>query len=389
MLPELRDQSEAFQLKSIERKNYSRNPLRFEIHLHGALDLLSKKGCMDLHCRVQTADKIARSVGLIADCVWITDFLSERFIDFGRATNAKLDEVLDDIIVLSRISPLIQAGVVKFRSPFIATCSACNAEFNNQVIIAADELYKKFRRDFKLDRHENGDFVIDTGKCFEPPLSLYGTENNIGSFTISGFAREAITDELHSTYWVAREASMNGGALFSNSRLGLAGLLQQEGRLHDRRSLLMIDKDREFNIPWVSELNASQIVQLRQEASNALPAFREQISKALSASDQNQSTSPTSIIAELREQSHEVRSELEAKRAHSSRYWKCTYGLLGLGLSAYGVSTDQLIPGVAGLLPVLQLLINHQTGHETEIAKLNSRPGFVLVKAQDILAHAH
>ena len=63
--------------------------------------------------------------------------------------------------------------------------------------------------------------------------------------------------------------------------------------------------------------------------------------------------------------------------------------MLGLALSAYGVATDQVVPGVAGLLPVLQLLISHKTGHEADVAKLTTRPGYVLVKAQDLLEHAH
>ncbi len=389
MLTDLRDQSEVFLLESNERKSYSRNPLRFDIHLHGALDLLSGEGCSELPCRVQSAERIARSVGLIADRVWMTDLLSERFIDFGRVTNAKLDQVLDDVLILSSLLPLILAGVVRFRTPFVATCSACDLEFQIQLKNTADELYTKFRRDFKLDRNENGSFVVDTGKCFEPRLYFHGIGKNDDILTSSEFAKHEILDQLHTIFWVAREASFTGGAVFSNSRLGLSGLLQKEGRLPDRRTLLMIDKAREFDVPWVSELNASQIVQLREEASNALPAFREHISQALSAAEPDQGIAPSSIISELREQSHEVRSELEAKRKHSSRYWKCTYGLLGLGLSAYGIAADQILPGVAGLLPVLQLLINHQTGHESEISKLTSRPGFVLVKAQDILAHAH
>jgi hypothetical protein len=90
----------------------------------------------------------------------------------------------------------------------------------------------------------------------------------------------------------------------------------------------------------------------------------------------------------LREQAEIVKSELTIARKNSGRYWKTTYGLLGLGLSAYGVASDQIIPGVGGLLPLIQLLINHKAGHGKDVDKLTSRPGYVLVKAQDILAHA-
>jgi hypothetical protein len=90
------------------------------------------------------------------------------------------------------------------------------------------------------------------------------------------------------------------------------------------------------------------------------------------------------LISELRAQAAEVRAELTVIRTTSARYWKTTYGVLGLALSAYGVATDEIVPSVAGLLPVLQLLSSHKTGHEADVAKLTTRPGYVLVKAQDL-----
>jgi hypothetical protein len=64
LLPDLRDQSEAYELASVKREGYQRNALRFEVYLHGALDLLSGEGCIDPECRVRVADQLVRSVGL-------------------------------------------------------------------------------------------------------------------------------------------------------------------------------------------------------------------------------------------------------------------------------------------------------------------------------------
>jgi hypothetical protein len=322
-----------------------------------------------------------------ADRVWLTDHLSGRFIHFGRVTNKKVDEVIVDTMVLGRLLPLILAGIVKFRSPWVATCANCSREFERQVEASAAALTKTFRRDFRIERRADGGFVARTGQCVSPPLVLSSYASNLERIpNATDFAIRWVAEQLRSTLWVAREASMSDGSIFSNSRIGLAGLARQEGRLSDRRSLLLMDGERNIDVPWVTELDAVQIVQLRQEATKALPAFRERMAKALS--DRNDSSS-TSLIPELREQAAEVRSELLAKSSNSARYWKTAYGILGLGLSAYGVATDQVLPGVAGLLPVIQLLIGHKTGHETNIAKIESRPGYVLVKAQEILAHAH
>lgn len=392
MLRDLRDQSELFEQNQISRDSDSKRALRFEVHLHGAMDLLSGSGCREIKCRIAAAERIARSLGLIADRVWLTDFLSERFVDFGRPTNAKLDEVVADAIVLAQLLPLILAGVVRFRSPWAPTCSSCRDRFEHYVEEAAEELAYAFRSEFRIERRPDGGFTAHTGRCLEPDLLFSSISSSIKRLpSAEDFAKYWVHAELRSALWAAREASMTGGAVVSNSRIGLAGLLQQDGRLVDFDTLLLLDKDRAFSVPWVSELNASQIMQLRQEASSALPLFREALTRAMSISNSETlaSPNPTSLVAELREQAAEVRAELEAKRVHSARYWKTTYGILGLGLSAYGVGADQVLASVAGLLPVIHLLIDHKTGHESEVSKLTRKPGFVLVKAQDILAHSH
>jgi hypothetical protein len=392
MLPELRSQSEAFELRNVTRDAYDRDPMRFDVHLHGALDLFNGQGCSSGPCRVEAAKRIARSVGLIADRVWLTDTLSPKFINFGRVTNAKLDAVMLDAFVLFTLLPMIMAGIFKFRPPFMPTCRSCAGKFDAELEAVIAAVKKTFGRDFKIKHCDNGGYLGYTGKCFDSELIF----NNVGynfeqAPTARAFGEQVITREVQSALYVAREAALTGGSLFTNSRVGLSGLLQREGRLPDRRTLLMLEQERDFNVPWVSELDAAQILQLRQEASTALPAFREKIAKALCVSPSVglPSSISTTIVQELREQAAEVRGELIAKRGNSSKYWKTTYGLIGLGLSAYGIASDQILPGVGGLLPIINLLINHQTGYETDIVKLTSRPGFVLVKAQDILAHSH
>lgn len=392
MLPDLRAQSEGFINQNILRASDSKDSLRFEIHLHGAMDLLSGEGCRDLDCRISAAKRIAQSFGLIADRVWLTDFLSEKFVDIGRPTNKKLDEIIADVLVLSELLPLMAAGVIRFRSPLIPACSSCLEYFNRHVEKMSEELTYVFKSEFVIEKRQDGGFISHSGRCLEPPLIHSSISKKLKNFpSVDDYAKFFVEKELRSALWTAREASMTGGAVLSNSRVGLAGLLQQEGRLVDINTLLLMDKERELSVPWVSKLDASQIVELRDAASSALPLFREAMCRAISISDQTSisSTTSSSIIANLREQAAEVRVELESKRKHSARYWKVTYGVLGLGLSAYGVATDQVIPGVGGLLPVIQLLIGHKSCHESELSRLTTKPGFVLVKAQDILAHAN
>jgi hypothetical protein len=387
--PDLKEQSFGFECQNVSRSEPP-NPTSFDVHLHGALDLLSHNGCVELKCRVAAAERLARSIGLIADQVWLTDHLSTEVMGMGRPTNAAIERLMQHAVALAPLLPLIQARIIRFRSPWIATCEGCKEVFADQVEATSQEVLKAFRGDFKVKRRKDGGFFITTGKAFEPTVFVHSVKSPKIIPSNREYAVVAVAGQVRQVLWTAREASMTGGSIFTNSRVGLAGLLQREGRLPDRKTLLLFDGDRAFEVPWVSQLSAEQILQLREEASLALPAFRERLARAFVQTGPEVSTqSSQELISELRAQAAEVRAELTVKRKKSARYWKTTYGVLGLALSAYGVATDQVVPGVAGLLPILQLLISHKTGHEADVAKLTTRPGYVLVKAQDLLEHAH
>lgn len=392
MLHELRDQSEVFLGEHAARRTDSYDPMQFNIHLHGDMNLLSGSGCQNLRCRIGTARRISRSVGLLADTIWITDLLTEKFINFGRPTKSKLDRIIDDILVLAELLPFILAGIIKFRSPWVSSCSSCLEFFENHVESASEELASIFETEFKIINNGRGNVSADTGRCFEPSLIVSFNSKRANKLpSQKEIAQIWVHRELRSALWIAREAAMTGGAVFSNSRVGLAGLLQQDGRFVDVNTLLMLDSEREISVPWVNKLSPDQVIQLREEASTALPIFREKLSQAMAVKnhDKLSKSDTTNIIGELREQAVEVREELESKRRHSARYWKTTYGILGFGLSAYGLANNEVTPAIGGLLPIIHLLINHKSGHEAEISELTRKPGYVLVKAQDILAHSH
>ncbi len=386
MLRDLRQQAEA-DIHSGAATTTGPANRTFSIHLHGGLDLLGTDGCQDLRCRIAAAERISRSVGLIADTVWLTDRVSERFLDFGRATNAKVDRVIADAIILKRLAPLIDAGVVRFSSPWLAACSSCHESFDKEVDFTVKEVAKVFRGEVKRAGQADDSMVFTTGRCFEPEMYLY--PNLSEDFTSRDFSQSIIFAQVRSALWKAREAATTGGSVFSNSRAGLAGIMRQEGRLGTKRDLLLMERKREVRVPWVDDLNPAQIVQLRIEAAKALPAFRERMARAMTFSETDlPDSNREDLVAELRQMAVDVRAELEQTQRVSQKFWKTTYGLLGLGLSAYGIATDQVMPGVAGLLPVIQLLMNHQAGQESSLEKLRYKPGFVLVAAQDILAHA-
>lgn len=390
ILPELREQSETF-LEIHNSRASDREPgNRFDVHLHGAIDPLSKVGCTELACRVAAAQRLSRSVGLIADRVWLTDHLSDRILSCEDATPEALDEIVDDFLVVAQLLPLIAAGVVRFRSPWISSCESCAAHFDREVSEISQHVSDAFLSEFSLGHEPYEHPYVDVGNAVVPSMVQVFLEKDLSKLpTIEEYALYWVREQVNSALWVAREASFTNGAVISNSRAALAGLLQADGRIVDRETLMLLENERSFTVPWVSRLDAAQIVQLREEAAIALPRFREKMAAAMAFDDSSKAgaSQGSDLVLELREQAEEVRSELAIAQKSSARFWKTTYGMLGLGLSAYGVSTDQVLAGVGGLLPLIQLLISHKAGQEKETLKHKSRPGYVLMKAQDILAH--
>lgn len=388
MIQELRNISELFEKENISRDVSGAPYAGLDIHLHGAMDPLSGQGCAEPKCRVATAERLARSFGLIADRIWLTDHISTQILTMGRATNIVLDELMLSALVLRPLIPLVEVGIVRFRSPWMPQCDACFAEFEALVERTTREITPTFIRNFKKLKNPDGSYSFSADRCFEPPLLFWCPPSLSKLPSVREFAEDKISSEVRSAIWIAREAEMTAGSLFTNSRIGLSGLLACDGQVLKKKDLILFENDRQINIPWVSQLNAEQIVQLRQEASLALPTFRERLARALTSSVESRSESTIDLIGELREQAAEVRAELIAKSKNSARNWKVIYGLLSLTVSVYGISTNQIVPGLGGLLPLLQILINHKNGHGAEVDKLRTRPGYVLVKAQDILAHA-
>lgn len=390
MLRDLRQQSEAFVVESVRAKLAPPDPKSFQIHASGLLDIFdSGLVCADLRCRVQGAHRLSRSLGLIGDRVWLTDFISDQFLGLGRVSNARLDRAVADTIVLAELVPLIAAGVVNFRSPMIASCSNCMEVFRGEVERITDAVFETFGAELEIAEKTTRRAVVKTGRCHEPPMYMVRQKKpgeRFGSW--NSFKRDLLWREVRRALWTSREAAMTGGALFTNSRVGLAGILEAEGRFGGVSGMRVLDQRRSFELPWVSELNASQIVQLREEAASALPRFRERMARVL-VTGENDAGSIRKHLHELREEAQEVRAELSTVRKKSARFWKTTYALLGFGVSAYGAATDQPVAGVAGLLPIIHLMINHVSGQEKEVQRLTCRPGYVLVRAQEIVAHAH
>ena len=394
LLPELKVQSRIYESHRFSY-GYLQTPKgEFNIHLDGGLDLFGDGGgCRSLGCRIAAAERLCRSLGLMADTIWMTDYLSSAFCDFGRTTNAKLDEVIADTMVLGVLIPLINAKILKFKSSWMPTCASCLEHFDKKVADISNDLFKALEDQFSLMDMTQGSYALDTGALFEPPLifEIHALREQLGhAATLSKFSKTVVEKSVRSAVWGGRDAAASHGSIFSNSKVGLAGLLHQEGRFNGLGEFRVMGERRNIDLPWVSDLSPEQIVELRSEASKALPLFRERFaSKLLCESGNLNSSNPLDLIAELRYQAEEVRNELKIITQQGKRFWKTPFTLLNLGAVALGLATDERLSAVSGLLSLWQFLGTHNSSHDKDVETLQCRPGYVLLKAQDLLSHSH
>ncbi len=340
-----------------------------------------------LQCRLGYAEQVARSIALMSDEVWLYDYFSERFLLFGRRENFKFEAILDDVYVLHAIKPLIQAGILKFRSPFRSVCSGCLAEFERRVENLTLDLYKEYAKAFKLVRNKDGAFSLDTGGIYDPPLNLWVYPKTNAKPNKTKIAKEVMYKSIRASMWAARDAELVRGAIFSNSHVGLSGLLREEGRFTSSASLQALEVRRAATLPWIAGLSVLQTLQLREEANQALPRLREFLGSHLSFKKEGHVTTEQDYISQLREQAAEVRAELNVLRSSRSTLMRGALGIASLSICAYGFANETVV-AVGQLLATLGLLHQVEAPEELHKTELKSRPGYVLVKAQEILQHA-
>ena len=388
MASELRDQAESSQ--PVFTYDLQDDPREFRVVLSGGLDLFAREGaCQAPPCRLEYAAQVARSIALMADRVTLHDFMGEAFLDLRRRPkNEEVEALVPDLYVLKLLAPLVEAGVLQFVSPFSPTCAGCIAEFDRQAEETTSAVLRDFPCSFSVERRPEY-AVVDCGDMFDPPLVVRVDNSHADEASDDELVRWMALRSVRAALWGARDAAMLGGSLFSNSPMGLSGLLRQEGRPLSHANLQAFAGQRAANLPWVQGLSVAQTLELRQEARSALPSLREFLARKLVAQPLGANDGkPDEYIAELREQAAAVRAELSIATSKTPSLRRSATGIVGLGISALSLATEGPATALTTLLTTLGLIHQVPGAGEGHQQLLKAKPGYVLVAAQDILAHA-
>jgi hypothetical protein len=366
------------------------------INPSSGLDPFSRYGkCFDFKCRTLNADQIARTVGLYADVALIGDTFTEQALFTDRWTRGQSDLLMGDLIALFRLIPLFCTGTFRFISNIGAFCKTHQDVFTSQVDDVCNQLASQAESTLQFSRQ--GDFLsIESSEFSGIPMFhrvRLNAKQKLDLVRVPDLRRfgmpiyrSLICGEVHETLFKMRRVP-TGAIAFSNTRASLLAARHVDGNQLLARDAEIWEADRSVKLPWVSNLSVENIVRLRDAADRALPSFRAKMARAMADPDINASSK---LAFDLREQAAEVEAELAALDAPGEAKFRTIAGLVGMTISVYGYAGEIMAPGAAlgGLATLLGLL--HAGGHKErmEVAKLTSRPGYVLVKAKELARHA-
>ncbi|MBS3018324.1 hypothetical protein DJFAAGMI_01056 [Comamonas sp. PE63] len=390
LIPVLQEQSRYFSIERLNSDNNS-NYNNFKIYADSGLDILDPRAnCINLNCRIEASNRLAKSLGLIADKFYITDHITDSLCNNNSFNDNEIVALLDNYTIIYNLMPLVIKGIIQFNEAVRPICISCLKNFEEEVDDITDNLYSKFRNCFTLEPMGNRNFAIHTEDLFNPPVVLRVEKKHKKwrkKIDWEDQYRYIIRSEVRKSLWTGSMAGKNLGSVFTNSSAGIAAVLHKEGKFSSAGPKNIFDQKREFSIPWVNDLDILQIIELREEAHRAFPLFREKISYHLTGFGNTES--PENIINELKYESKQVTNELDIIAKKSVSFWKKPFNLMSLGVAAVSIAVDQPLGAATGLLPLLQYLGDHRHEKHSEEESIKSKPGYVLVKAAQILKHAH
>jgi hypothetical protein len=366
----------------------------------GATDPFSRYGaCGWIECRVKNALTFSRTFGLYADKVILPDVFTARALFQRRMTTEAYMDFHTDLVVLQVLSPLIKAGIVRFRMPLMRLCRVHHKEFAVHVNEITRELLPRFTEDLEVQVLKDVIAVSYSGV----------TGTRLSTYFPLNAQRRAAMEKASSPLAYARtlsqarlriemdmmmaehmQAISYQAALLSTSRLHLHAVRSAEKRQTSLGQIDVWEDQRSAVLPWINELRPQEILRLRDEAGHALPRFRESVGKLLIG--QNSATkndSAEEFVHQLRAEAADVRAELDQLRAsHRGVLRNAVGGSVGLTLSLYALATGAAVESSALLMGLLALLHNDSLKEHEQLHKIQSRPGYVLVKAEEFARHA-
>lgn len=365
-----------------------------------ATDPFTRYGaCAGLECRGEAAKTFCRTIGLYADTAILTDHFTAHLSFKQRFSPEDYWRFSSDLMVLWILEPLIKAGIIRFRSPILSFCKVHHQEFENRAVEVARAVLPAFTQDLDVNVIKNNLVITFTGAGGQQlnralPLTARRRAEIKNSSSLleygRAFCHRLLEHDVNIMMFEHMEAIRNKAALLSTSRLHMLAVKEVEREKSDLGHIEVWEDKRSAFLPWINLLSPTEIMQLREEAADALPRFRESVGRVLIDPGREREDDTEEVIHMLREEAAEVKAELaKLKKSGRSVLRNAVGGTLGFTLAFYGLATGAATESSALLLGLLALLHNDSLKEHEQVQKIQTRPGYVLVKAEEMLRHAH
>jgi hypothetical protein len=375
--PELRRQAD-WSESSFKYAEPTQSPNQFVVAPSGGLDpLRSTTACGNPACRIKAARQFARTVGLYADHILLADEVSSKLVAMRKFSDEQIFRFAIDVTVLQELGPLLSSGLVSFRSLFDRYCDTHLDEFLAATRKVAEEIIAPMNLKLKPLVTDDG-LLLDVHQLYgfpmlhEEPLDKQTLKTMCHQKARQHAAQIAALEVgrylVQDTALALGDAATIGGTVLSGSRMSLLALKKLDsGGKHSESEW---EAASTVDLPWVRELSIQQVLALRDAAPDALRRLR--ISFATSASGV-----ASERLAQLRDESEEIRAELSALQRRRQTTFRNVSGVLGLTIAVYGFATGFVppAPALASLMTLLGLLHASEHAERADADRLRIKPG--------------
>lgn len=386
-------------------------PGGFVVAPSGSADpLFGTDKCPVLSCRIEGAHAFAHSIALYADLAIVPDVFTIRFLQEDFDTSQEASGLFNDLAVLTEIMPLIRMGIVRFGSPphFCERCDAALATASQAAVDAIADRAAGEIAGIAVRTEKSRNLAAVTFKPGFVPLGGVEIEvdkktaRKLTNFSGRRLARgdrgkantllrellgETLQELTRPLAMAVRNAQRSGAVVATGYRAEVLFLHQIEtGTPYDLRRW---ERIRTVQLPFVRELDIKQVTRLREDAQHALPALRHLLAESFKEPVLESDAKVVEVVSHLREEALEVQAELGAWQRATGYQFHTAFGALGLSYVLYGLAAAGQLVGTAlsSFISTLRGIHSERFKQKLEQERLKARPGYVLVRARELLAH--
>jgi hypothetical protein len=188
----------------------------------------------------------------------------------------------------------------------------------------------------------------------------------------------------------ANSAADKAAVIVTNSRRDATILRKlDDGSLS--KSFVDWENLRTVQLPWVSNLSVEEIIQLRENASKALPKFRDRMNQELfsiSAKTKDPDKLSLQVVKSLREDVHELEAELSSAAIKTGHTGHLAIGTTGISCVVYGIGAKDptaIQVGATTLITALAAMYHPSKNAHADHVQLKTKPAYILLSAREII----